>query len=262
MSAFTFGTATTSRTSSGEPLLLRSIASGWTSGSHCWRGMEARERSKAYDRCWRRCAAPRHEPAPARSSLDRPRYRRAVALARRCRCRCGRAAARRADPEDVRALQRLRRLAPARSPADRPPGLGEGKRGVRATRHDDSRPARRARGAATFFVAGITADRHPGALPAVAARGHEVACHGYVHRRVFRQTPDEFRQVVLCLDVVQEHRRRTPAGYRAPWFSITRDALWASTSSRPRLQLRLEPLRLTATAEPAAADTGKPWRLT
>jgi polysaccharide deacetylase family protein (PEP-CTERM system associated) len=116
---------------------------------------------------------------------------------------------------------------------------------------------------ATFFVAGITADRHPGALAAVAARGHELACHGYDHRRAFRQTPDEFRQDVLrSVDAVQRIGGVTPAGYRAPWFSITRDSFWAhdvlrdlgfsydsSLFDSPRIPNRIQPI-------PA-----RPWRL-
>jgi polysaccharide deacetylase family protein (PEP-CTERM system associated) len=81
---------------------------------------------------------------------------------------------------------------------------------------------------ATFFVVGVTAERHPQALEHVIARGHEVACHGYEHRRAFQQTPGEFREdVVRCLEVIDRIGGVTPAGYRAPWFSITRDSLWA-----------------------------------
>lgn len=81
---------------------------------------------------------------------------------------------------------------------------------------------------ATFFVVGVTADRHPEALLDVVARGHEIGCHGYEHRRVFQQTPAEFRRdVVACLDSIERICGIRPEGYRAPWFSITRDSLWA-----------------------------------
>jgi polysaccharide deacetylase family protein (PEP-CTERM system associated) len=81
---------------------------------------------------------------------------------------------------------------------------------------------------ATFFVAGVAAERHPRALQEVVARGHEVACHGYLHRRAFQQTPREFREdVVRCVEVVERICGVEPIGYRAPWFSITRDSLWA-----------------------------------
>lgn len=81
---------------------------------------------------------------------------------------------------------------------------------------------------ATFFVAGVTAERHPEALAEVVARGHEVGCHGYAHRRVHEQTPDEFRRDVLrCVDVVDRICGITPVGYRAPWCSITQESAWA-----------------------------------
>jgi polysaccharide deacetylase family protein (PEP-CTERM system associated) len=109
---------------------------------------------------------------------------------------------------------------------------------------------------ATFFVAGVTAERHPGALAAVVARGHEVGCHGYDHLRAYRQTPNEFRRdVVRCVDVIQRICGITPVGYRAPWCSITRDSLWAhdvlrelgfrydsSLFDSPRVRNRIRPI--------------------
>ncbi len=42
---------------------------------------------------------------------------------------------------------------------------------------------------ATFFVLGWVADRHPRLVREIADGGHEVACHGYWHELVYRQTP-------------------------------------------------------------------------
>jgi polysaccharide deacetylase family protein (PEP-CTERM system associated) len=109
---------------------------------------------------------------------------------------------------------------------------------------------------ATFFVAGVSAERHPGALAEVAARGHEVGCHGYEHRRAYRQTPGEFRRdVIRCADAVERICGVRPVGYRAPWFSITRDSLWAhdilrelgfqydsSLYDSPRIPRRIRPI--------------------
>jgi polysaccharide deacetylase family protein (PEP-CTERM system associated) len=81
---------------------------------------------------------------------------------------------------------------------------------------------------ATFFVAGVTAERHPQALLDVVSRGHELGCHGFEHTRVYEQTPDEFRRdVVHCVKVIERLCGVTPLGYRAPWSSITRDTTWA-----------------------------------
>jgi peptidoglycan/xylan/chitin deacetylase (PgdA/CDA1 family) len=46
---------------------------------------------------------------------------------------------------------------------------------------------------ATFFVPGWTADRHPAAIEAILAAGHEVAHHSYAHYSSFAQTEDEER---------------------------------------------------------------------
>ncbi len=80
---------------------------------------------------------------------------------------------------------------------------------------------------ATFFVMGATAERHPWVLQDVVARGHEVACHGYEHRRVDEQTAAQFRDdLTRCVDVVTEICGVTPVGFRAPWFSITSETPW------------------------------------
>jgi polysaccharide deacetylase family protein (PEP-CTERM system associated) len=46
---------------------------------------------------------------------------------------------------------------------------------------------------ATFFVLGWVVERHPGLIRTLVTRGHEVASHGYAHRRVYTQTPEQFR---------------------------------------------------------------------
>ena len=81
---------------------------------------------------------------------------------------------------------------------------------------------------ATFFVLGWVARRHPGLVQRIVGAGHEIGCHGHEHRRVFQQTPAEFRRdVTTCLDAIERICGIRPRGYRAPWFSITRDSLWA-----------------------------------
>ncbi|HKH30177.1 MAG TPA: polysaccharide deacetylase family protein [Gaiellaceae bacterium] len=81
---------------------------------------------------------------------------------------------------------------------------------------------------ATFFVLGMTADRYPDVVREVAARGHEIASHGYAHERVHSQTPDSFRaDVERSLEAVESAAGVRPVGYRAPAFSITRDTPWA-----------------------------------
>ena len=80
----------------------------------------------------------------------------------------------------------------------------------------------------TFFVLGWVADRFPGLVRDIAAAGHELASHGYGHRIVYSQTPDEFREDVRRAKATIENvSGQVVRGYRAPSFSITKKSLWA-----------------------------------
>jgi polysaccharide deacetylase family protein (PEP-CTERM system associated) len=81
---------------------------------------------------------------------------------------------------------------------------------------------------ATFFVLGWVAERYPSLVRAIAAQGHEVACHGYSHRLVYDQTPAEFRAETERAKRILEDQVQTPVlGYRAASYSITTKSLWA-----------------------------------
>jgi polysaccharide deacetylase family protein (PEP-CTERM system associated) len=81
---------------------------------------------------------------------------------------------------------------------------------------------------ATFFVLGWVAKRHPGLVREIHGLGHEIASHGFWHRLVYSQSPEEFRaDVRLSRDLLQEIVGRPVTAYRAPSFSITRRSLWA-----------------------------------
>ena len=80
----------------------------------------------------------------------------------------------------------------------------------------------------TFFVLTWNAERHPEIVRRIAAQGHEVATHGYAHRIVYEQTPDEFRDDVARAKKTLEDLIGEPVlGYRAPSFSFTTKSLWA-----------------------------------
>lgn len=81
---------------------------------------------------------------------------------------------------------------------------------------------------ATFFVLGWVADRFPALVRAIAARGHEIASHGYAHRLIYEQAPTEFRTDLRRARAALEAATGLPVrGYRAPSYSITRRSLWA-----------------------------------
>jgi polysaccharide deacetylase family protein (PEP-CTERM system associated) len=81
---------------------------------------------------------------------------------------------------------------------------------------------------ATFFVLGWVAEREPGLVPQIVARGHEVASHGYSHRLVYQQTPAEFRaETARAKAILEDQSGRTIRGYRAASFSIVEASRWA-----------------------------------
>src|SRR5262249_33972890 len=80
----------------------------------------------------------------------------------------------------------------------------------------------------TFFVLGSVAERHPELVRAIAAAGHEVGTHGWSHQLVYKLTREQFRdEIRRSIALLRELTGRTPIGPRAPFFSITRDSLWA-----------------------------------
>jgi polysaccharide deacetylase family protein (PEP-CTERM system associated) len=121
---------------------------------------------------------------------------------------------------------------------------------------------------ATFFMLGMAARSYPALVRAVAAAGHEVACHGDQHRLVHTQTPQEFaNDLRAARATIAELTGTAPVGYRAPAFSITASARWAfevlagegflydsSQHDSPRIRGRIVPAR----AEPHALD-GHLW---
>jgi polysaccharide deacetylase family protein (PEP-CTERM system associated) len=81
---------------------------------------------------------------------------------------------------------------------------------------------------ATFFVLGIAARAHPELVEAVVERGHEIGCHGDQHLPVHQQTPGEFAaDLRAARETIEQLTGQVPIGYRAPAFSITREASWA-----------------------------------
>jgi polysaccharide deacetylase family protein (PEP-CTERM system associated) len=78
----------------------------------------------------------------------------------------------------------------------------------------------RRRATGTFFTLGW--------IRAIAAAGHEIASHGYGHRRVPEMTPTEFRDDVRSARAELEDLTGRPVlGYRAPNFSIVPGTEWA-----------------------------------
>jgi polysaccharide deacetylase family protein (PEP-CTERM system associated) len=81
---------------------------------------------------------------------------------------------------------------------------------------------------ATCFVLGKVAEEHPQLVKDIHAAGHEVATHGYSHEKVYDLGPVRFRRELRrSVGLLEDLTGERVLGHRAPFFSITEDALWA-----------------------------------
>ena len=81
---------------------------------------------------------------------------------------------------------------------------------------------------ATFFVLGYVAERFPGLVKSIEEQGHEVGSHGYGHRRISDQTPEEFEEDVRrSMAILESITGKKVKGYRAPQFTVMKETLWA-----------------------------------
>jgi len=80
----------------------------------------------------------------------------------------------------------------------------------------------------TFFVLGWVADRSPQLVRDIAAAGHEIACHGWSHKLIYKQTPEEFREeTARSKSLLEDLVGKKVRGYRAASFSIITRSMWA-----------------------------------
>ncbi|WP_425456250.1 XrtA system polysaccharide deacetylase [Alteraurantiacibacter aquimixticola] len=85
-----------------------------------------------------------------------------------------------------------------------------------------------AEASATFFTLGWVAKRHGTLLREVAERGHEIASHGWDHRRVHTMTRTEFAEDIRkARTEIEDASGTRVTGYRAPSFSIDQRTPWA-----------------------------------
>jgi len=81
---------------------------------------------------------------------------------------------------------------------------------------------------ATFFFIGRFARDIPGLVKKVARNGHEIACHNYLHVRIFDIEKNEFKDKLSTAKKSLEDVSGQPVyGFRAPDFSITNKSIWA-----------------------------------
>jgi len=81
---------------------------------------------------------------------------------------------------------------------------------------------------ATFFIVGQIAEDDPKLVRSIHEAGHEVASHGWDHRRVLEMDRESFREDLRRSKQALEQAIAAPVvGYRAPTFSIVRKTAWA-----------------------------------
>jgi polysaccharide deacetylase family protein (PEP-CTERM system associated) len=81
---------------------------------------------------------------------------------------------------------------------------------------------------ATFFTLGWVAERYPALIRRVVEGGHEIASHGYEHRRATDQEHGEFlADISLAKAILEDISGKSVRGYRAPSFSIGPANPWA-----------------------------------
>lgn len=79
---------------------------------------------------------------------------------------------------------------------------------------------------ATFFILGAVADRYPEAVKEIAARGHEIGCHGYYHENLGRLSAEEQRDVLKkAKDRLEEVSGKEVKGFRMPEGEMSEETL-------------------------------------
>jgi peptidoglycan-N-acetylglucosamine deacetylase len=101
---------------------------------------------------------------------------------------------------------------------------------------------------ATFFMLGEMAASHPDVAKEVAARGHEIAVHGYAHSSHIHHGPRwAIRDVIAARDTLTELTGARPRWVRPPYGALSASTLIAAR------QARLAPVLWTT--------WGRDWRL-
>lgn len=84
------------------------------------------------------------------------------------------------------------------------------------------------RSKATFFVVGELVPDCADLLNQLHHDGHEISLHGYSHRHLARMSQNEFRnELERGRGILGDLLGTAPSGFRAPYFSLTRESMWA-----------------------------------
>src|SRR3546814_1216230 len=80
----------------------------------------------------------------------------------------------------------------------------------------------------TFFTLGLFCELYPALIKRIVSAWHELASHGYDHKRVFNMTADEFAaDLKKTRAILEDIGGAEVRGYRAPSFSVDTRTPWA-----------------------------------
>jgi len=80
----------------------------------------------------------------------------------------------------------------------------------------------------TFFTLGYLAEQYPELIKELHENGHEIASHGYLHKRLCEMDPVSFNQdIKKSINIIKTLTNQSPYGYRAPHYSLTNYTIWA-----------------------------------
>ncbi len=80
---------------------------------------------------------------------------------------------------------------------------------------------------ATFFILGTVAERDPGLVERIAARGHEIGSHSYEHINLRETSRSAFlASEQATVDILSSLCGERPLGFRAPSCSVDRSMPW------------------------------------
>ena len=81
---------------------------------------------------------------------------------------------------------------------------------------------------ATMFVLGKFSKKYPNIVKKIHDNGHEIACHGFGHVEIFKQSYNKFKSdVEKSKNILEQIIGEPVIGYRAPDFSIVKSSLWS-----------------------------------
>lgn len=83
----------------------------------------------------------------------------------------------------------------------------------------------------TFFILGEVAEKFPNEIRAIHQAGHEIGSHGHRHLPLFKQEQARFEEETRASNAfLEDLTGERVLGFRAPFFSVRQDSLWAIDS--------------------------------